>query len=86
MATINDLEALLDLLAKASEGMTLEEYNRAILGELKQQYRGDKIYVPVERLCKKDKIAEAARNLPTGVVAQRYGVHPSYVRKIFRRK
>ncbi len=85
MATIKDLEDLLNHIAAASDGMTLDEFKRAILGEVQQRFRGDKIYVPETRVSKKEAIIEAARKLPAGVVAERFGVSHSYVCGIMRR-
>lgn len=86
MATLSDLESLLDRLAKSSEGMTLEEFKRAVMGEIKQQFASDKIYVPARHDCKKDKIIEAAKKLPTSVVVERYGVSRQYVSRLVRNK
>jgi hypothetical protein len=85
MATLNDLEALLNELASASAGLTLEEFKTLAIGEIRQQMAGDKIYVPAVRVSKTERILEAARKLPAGIVSQRLGVSHSYVLRVINR-
>lgn len=86
MATIKDLDELMRLLAESSANMTLEEFRVACIGELRKRHPGEKLYIPAPDMSKKAQIAEAARRLPTGVVAVRLGVHPSWVRKVIKRR
>jgi len=85
MATFNDLEELLDCLAKTSDGLTLEEFKRQILDGVADRFRGQKINIPAARISKKQQILDAAKKTPTGVVAERYGVSQSYVCRLIRR-
>lgn len=86
MATINDLDELMRLLAEASADMTLDQFRVACLGELRKRHPGEKIYIPAPDQSKKQQIIALARQLPTGVVATRLGVHSSYVRKVIKRR
>lgn len=86
MATLNDLDELMRLLAEASAGMTLDQFRVACLGELRQRHPGEKLYIPAPDHSKKQQVIALARKLPTGVVATRLGVHPSYVRKVIKRR
>lgn len=86
MATIKDLEDIMNRLAEASAGLTLEEFKRQCIGEIRRELQGQKIYVPDTRVSKKDQIVRAAAKLPTGVVAQRYGVTQSYVCRVVKRR
>lgn len=45
---------------------------------------GEKVYVPAPDTSKKAQIEAAIRTLPSGVVAERLGVHPSWARKVAR--
>ena len=45
---------------------------------------GEKVYVPAPDMSKRAAIEEACRMLPTAVVAERLGVHQSWVRKLSR--
>lgn len=84
MPTLKDLDELLTRLAEASEGMTLEEFKRLAIGEVGREFRGQRINVPAERISAKEQIVKAAQKLPTGVVAQRYGVTQSYVCRLVK--
>ena len=86
MATLKDLDELLTRLADASAGMSLEEFKRAILGEVQREFTGQKIYIAAPCTSKKQMVIEAARRLPTGVVVERCGVSRQYVHKLIRRK
>jgi hypothetical protein len=86
MATLKDLDELLTRLAEASAGLTLEEFKRMAIGEVSREFRGQRINVPDVRLSRKSEIAAAAQKLPTGVVAQRYGVTQSYVCRVVKRR
>lgn len=45
---------------------------------------GERIYVAAVDASKKQQIAAAARFLPTGVVAERFGVSSTWVRRVVR--
>lgn len=84
MATLKDLDDLLTRLAQASEGLSLEEFKRQILGEVQREFRGQRINVPDVRVSKKDEIIEAAKRLPSDVVSVRHGVSRQYVNRLIR--
>lgn len=86
MATLKDLDELLTRLAEASEGMSLEEFKRAIMGEVQREFTGQKIYIAAPDTSKKQMVIEAAKRLPTGVVAERCGVTRRYVNKLISRR
>lgn len=80
MATISDLEELLLNIPGVSEHTA-----SLIIGELRSAFRGQRINIPEERQSKKEQILRAAAQLPTGVVAERYGVTSSYVCRVVKR-
>lgn len=81
------LRALLDL-AAAHFDATPDQV-AAFEREIRLRHGGERVYVapPNSRKdpARAERIAELARTLPTGIVAQRAGVSSSYVRRVIRR-
>jgi hypothetical protein len=85
------LRDLLDLIeTRAIESGANPAFMRGLEAEIRQRWGGERFYVtPPESRKDPDRavrIRELARTLPTGVVAQRLDVSPSYVRRLARRK
>lgn len=82
MATLKELQAImLNIPGVSAETVTM------IIVEMQRSLPGEKLYIPAPDTSKKQQIVEAAKKMPTGIVAQRYGVTQSYVcRAIKRRK
>ncbi len=88
MATLSDLVEMILVWQRrrypdASFG---EQCAREMEAMIRRSLAGERVYVPAPDTSKKADIANAARTLPTGVVAERFGVTQSYVRKLVRRK
>lgn len=86
MPTLRDLDTLMQLLIESSRDMSLDEFKTAVLGEIRRDFAGQKIFVPESRENKRAQIEAATQTLPTGIVAERYGVSRSYVYRIIKRK
>jgi hypothetical protein len=86
MATLKDLDDLLTKLAEASAGMSLQEFKRLAIGEVRREFQGQKIYVAAPDTSKKQMVLEAALRLPTGVVATRCGVSNRYVQRLLKKR
>jgi hypothetical protein len=54
--------------------------------QIAKTFPAEKVYIPRPDASKKIAIAEAAKRLPTDVVASRYGVTRSWVHKVVRKK
>jgi hypothetical protein len=83
MATLMELQKLMLESGVSDETVTM------IMVEMRRSFGGDKIYIPPpdsrKDAARADAIREAARRLPTGVVATRFGVHRSTVHKIIKK-
>ena len=79
MATLKDLA---DLIARS--GISPETVD-LIVGEIGKRFGGDKIYIPAPDHSKKDQMLAALRTLPSGVVAERFGVTRSYACRVARK-
>lgn len=92
MAALRDLIAfVLEMAAhsQAGEGGFDEHLAREIERQLETRYPGERVYI--RESIRKDpgrpaRIAELARHLPTGVVAERLGVSRQYVHRVIARK
>jgi hypothetical protein len=80
MATIKELRVLLLSIPGVSEQVAA-----MIVSEMRRAMPGEKLYIPAIDTSRKDEIAEAVKTLPTSVVAERFGVHPSWPRKLASR-
>lgn len=89
MATIKDLDDLMTRLAEASIGLSLIEYKILVLGEMRREFGRDKLYIPPldsrQDPARKQIIREAAKHLPTSVVAERHGISRSWVHRIVKK-
>lgn len=85
MATIADLDALMTYLAQEAGEVSLLEFKVLVVGELRKRHPGEKLYIPAHEVSKKEQILRAAAQMPTGVVAERYGVSSSYVCRVVKR-
>jgi hypothetical protein len=86
MATLKDLDDLMTRLAEASDGLTLHEFKRLVISEGMREFQGQKMYWRVPDCSKKQMVLEAARRLPTGVVATRCGVSNRYVQRLLKKR
>ena len=86
MATIKDLDDLMTRLMESSQGLTLEQFKKMVLDEGVRRFQGQKMYWPAPDTSKKQMVIEAARRLPTGVVAQRCGVSSRYVQRLVKKR
>lgn len=96
MATLSDLIALiLEMAAHAgqespAEGGFEADLARQIEAQVRGRYPGERIYVaPSGRRNDPERaarIADLARRLPTGVVAERAGVSRQYVHRVLARR
>jgi hypothetical protein len=89
MATIKDLDDLMTRLARASAGLNLLEYKTLVLSEMRREFGRDKLYIPPldsrQDQARRETISAAAKHLPTGVVAERFGVSRSWVHRIVKK-
>lgn len=92
MAALRDLIAfVLEMAAQgqSGEGGFDEHLAREIERQLQTRYPGERVYI--REGTRKDpgrpaRIAELARRLPTGVVAERLGVSRQYVHRVIARR
>ena len=89
MAALRDLIAfVLEMVAhsQAGEGGFDEHLAREIERQVQGRFPGDRVYIaPSGRRNDPERpvrIADAARRLPTGVVAERFGVSRQYVHRV----
>jgi hypothetical protein len=85
VATLNDLIDCMCRFAEANEKNLTKDFCVEFKTHLQKQFPGEKVYIPAADMSKKAQIAEAAKRLPTGVVAARMGVSHSWVRKVVKR-
>jgi hypothetical protein len=83
MATLKELQQLMLNSGVAPETVAL------IISEARMSFGGDKIYFPPPGSprdpARAEKIREAAKKLPTGVTAVRFGVSRSYVHRVLKK-
>lgn len=60
-----------------------------IVVEMRRSFGGDKIYIPPpdsrKDAARADAIRAAAKRLPTGITAERFGVSRSYVHRVLKK-
>lgn len=86
MPTLNELIECMCRYAEANEKYLPKDFCTGFKGELQRQFPGEKIYVPPQSNSKREMIAQSARTLPSGVVAERHGVSRRYVNKVIKKR
>lgn len=86
MATLNDLIECMCRFAEANERELSKDFCMELKDHLQKAMPGEKVYIPAPDMSKKAQIAEAAKVLPSGVVAQRFGVTHSYACRVIKRR
>lgn len=85
MPTLREvMQFLCDCAAQSGQGFS-DDLARQLEQQLIRQFQGEKVYIPRPDMSQKARIAEAARHLPTGVVAQRFGVSRSWVHRVVKK-
>jgi hypothetical protein len=80
MATLKDLRELMVRSGISDETVTL------VIVELQRSFPSEKLYVTAPDTCNKKKIISASQRLPTGVVAERFGVTRRYVNMLAKKR
>jgi hypothetical protein len=84
MATLSDLIECMCAFAELNERELTKDFCTRFETYLRKQFPGEKVYVPAPDTSKKAQISEAARFLPTRVVAERYGVTTAWVSRVVK--
>ena len=90
MATLRDLIACVEAVARERHGELGADLLIEIERQIRQRFSTERIYVPPLNSrndpARTDAIREAARQLPTEVVARRFGVSRQWVGQVVKRK
>lgn len=81
MPTLREMMRFLCRCAEQSGHSFSEDLAVELEKQLMKEYPMEKVYIPRPDNSKKAAIVEAAKRLPSGVVAQRYGVTRSWVHR-----
>jgi hypothetical protein len=90
MPTLREIMVVICRHAEAKHGVSIgEQCARELEAMIRQSWPGERVYIapPDSRRDpdRADKIREAAKRLPTGVTAERFGVSRSYVHRILKK-
>ena len=90
MPTLREMLVIICRHAEQKHGVSIgEQCAKEWESMIRQSWPGERVYIspPDSRKdpARADRIREAAKRLPTGVVAQRFGVHRSTVSKILKK-
>lgn len=90
MPSLRDLMALVCRHAEQAHGISLgEQCARDLERLIRQSWPAERIYIPPadsrKDPARADAIRQAAARLPTGVVAERFGVRRQYVAKLIKK-
>lgn len=89
MATLIDLIESMCRYAEENETSLTKSFCAGLSRHIRSEYGGDKIFIPIlesrKDPARREQIKRLASQLPTGVVASRVGVHPSWVRKVVKK-
>lgn len=90
MPTLRELMAFLCDCAAQSGHSFSEDLAGELERQIRRQYPSERVYIPPADSRKDPSQAEAIRKaaarLPTGVVAQRFGVSRQYVNRIYKKR
>lgn len=83
--TLKDLMRFVCACAEQSGHSFTEECAQQIERQIIRAHQGEKVYIPHPDMSLKKDLAEAAKRLPTGIVASRYGVSRSWVHRVIKK-
>ena len=89
MPTLRDLMAIVCRHAEARGVSFGEQCARELEAEIRRAFPAERVYIPPadsrKDPCRAEAIRQAAKRLPTGVVAERFGVKVSWVHRVTKK-